>query len=805
MKRFTRSILFYPFLVLVLSTVTMTFFYFYLLEKEKSVYIDSTLKEARDDLYLLKNSIETYSLQKNPDQIQGEIQRIAVRSNVESIFIFCPKEKLHYSSRKSDIGKPFSALFSSTQIAHYREELHARKAPHIHLENSGYRIDATIPLNYLYLPNKGVVKTGSLIVRYDITYDIRQLTQQLQHEMLLFFSTMILIIVVLIFGFYRHFVTKFYHLAESTAQLAGTPVQKRMSKALVSIDDLLEQERQAVRRLAILSFIFEKNPDSIIVTTADKKIITVNESFERLFGMREAEVLGKKPEESFSSRLMPKEHYRQMWKTLLGQGVWTGEIIDRRQDGTALSLWQSLFTFEEPLSKARYFVGISRDISDEIDKREEIRRLAFSDLLTGLANRIQLMQTVAHFIAVYQRERVPFALLFIDLDDFKEINDTLGHECGDMLLRAFTLRLKKVLRTEDIAARFGGDEFVVLAPGIMNPVGAMEIACRITAVLEEPFSILDDSRRISASIGIALFPQDGENAEKLLSAADIAMYRSKEAGKNRCTLFEQTMQLQTMEKIQLRHELEHAITQNQLELYLQPKISATDRSIHRCEALIRWHHPTRGMVPPYLFIPIAEESHLIITLTQWIFKEVDRLQQRLVAAGFDAITIAVNISSRHFATMHLIDELRDNITPAYLAQGKIDIEVTESAVMDDIESATRQLEELHAVGMHVALDDFGTGHSSLAYLKHLPIDLIKIDKSFIDGICSDAADRAIVKNTINLAKSLKIKSVAEGVETAEQAELLTSMGVDFLQGYYFAKPMPFDAFLEILKEQHTKG
>ncbi|HHH72205.1 MAG TPA: PAS domain S-box protein, partial [Sulfuricurvum sp.] len=357
MKRFTRSILFYPFLVLVLSAVTMTFFYFYLLEKEKSVYIDSTLKEARDDLYLLKNSIETYSLQKDPHKIQGEIQRIAVRSNVESIFIFCPKETLHYSSRKNDIGKPFSALFSSTQIAHYREELHASKAPHIHLENSEYKIDATIPLNYLYLPDKGIVKTGSLIVRYDITYDIRQLTQQLQREMLLFFILLSLIMGLMIFGFYRHFVCKFYHLAETTEQLAGTSVPTRSQKALVGIDDLLEQEQRAVRRLAVLSFIFEKNPDSIIITTADKKIIAANKSFERLFGMREAEVLGKKPEESFSSHLMPKEHYRQMWETLFAQGVWKGEIIDRRSDGTALSLWQSLFTFEEPVSKARYFVG----------------------------------------------------------------------------------------------------------------------------------------------------------------------------------------------------------------------------------------------------------------------------------------------------------------------------------------------------------------------------------------------------------------------------------------------------------------
>ncbi|BAF70863.1 putative bifunctional diguanylate cyclase/phosphodiesterase [Nitratiruptor sp. SB155-2] len=792
MKKWLESIFIHPLLSLLLLAGSFWSIYFVTIDKIKTVTLEQELEHAKEDIFLLKSLLEEYSLQKKPRLIQRELVRFATKKHVQQIFLLCPNKVVRYANRRKWIGKRFEEAIDTQRAKHLLNEID-KKRYNVHIEDGRF-IEAVIPLHYLYNPNKRRIEKGVMIIVYDLLPLIEQRTYAIQKLFFTLFAIMALLLALLFFFLYRFFLLKYQELGklllptENTKCLFFTPINR-----------LIEAQKQAIERATVMKNVIQNSDDAVLITDHAKNIVDCNRAFEKMSGYTKEEIIGKKPEEFLKSGLQDSSFYQKMWKNILKKGEWSGEIVDKRKDGSLFYALQSIFAIKDPLTnKITHYAAITKDITELAKKQETIQKLAFYDPLTKLANRVSFLQTLDEFIALGKRESFPFALLFIDLDNFKEINDTLGHDTGDKLLQAFVKRLKSLLREEDIAARLGGDEFVVLAPGISSPSKALELACRLQNAFQQPLMVDDRPITVQMSIGIALFPQDAKNANELLKAADIAMYKAKEK-KNRCVLFQENMQQEALEKVTLKQELKKAIEKNELMLYLQPKISVRTKKVEGFEALIRWNHPTRGFIPPSKFIPLAEESALIIPLTEWIFQEVDRLLDQLQQNGIES-PIAINISARHFATDKLIEQITTNIKKEYIQKGLIELEVTESAVMEDINKAMHYLQKLHSFGIKVALDDFGTGHSSLQYLKKLPIDTIKIDKTFIDHIINDNKDQAIVESTIEMADKLGMDTVAEGVETKEQAQFLEKIGIDYIQGYYYAKPMPFEEMLEFLQK-----
>jgi diguanylate cyclase (GGDEF)-like protein len=426
--------------------------------------------------------------------------------------------------------------------------------------------------------------------------------------------------------------------------------------------------------------------------------------------------------------------------------------------------------------------------------------LAHHDGLTGLPNRLFLSERLQRELSYARRQNTQLALLFIDLDRFKNINDTLGHEVGDRLLCQVAQRLGARVRDCDTVARLGGDEFVILQTGVHSPPHAAKLAESVLQALAQPFQIADTESFVGGSIGIAVYPDDGQCAEDLLKHADIAMYRAKAAGRGRLVFFEDRMNLELRERSLLEQELHQAIARNQLSVQYQPRVRLKDGRWTGAEALVRWQHPELGWVSPARFIPLAEDSGLIDQIGLWVLRQVCSQLALWKAAGLAIGSVAVNVSGRQFRTTHLVDQVRDALAVSGLAPESLELEVTEGILIDDVGFVLAILNQLKQTGVSLALDDFGTGYSSMAYLKHLPFDVLKIDQSFVRDLDQDEASRRIVQAVIALAHALDKSVVAEGVETQYQADLLLAWGCEEVQGYYFARPMMAQAFEDTLRE-----
>jgi diguanylate cyclase len=429
----------------------------------------------------------------------------------------------------------------------------------------------------------------------------------------------------------------------------------------------------------------------------------------------------------------------------------------------------------------------------------QLRHLATHDALTGLPNRVLFEDRLAQAIAHADRDRQQCAVMVLDLDRFKLVNDSLGHRAGDELLNEVARRLSGIMRSVDTVARMGGDEFVLIVNSTSDQQDAVELAERAIAALAEPIRISAVDLHIASSIGIAFYPADGATAESLIAHADAAMYCAKQRGRNNVQCFEPSMDRVTRERVKLESELHEAIARQQFELYYQPKVDTATEYVHSAEALIRWRHPERGLIMPNDFIPMAEECGLIVAIGDWVMREACRQCKQWQREGLQPLRVAVNVTASQFRHGNLLGVIRSAVEDAGLDPRYLELEITESAVMTNPEESTAILEQLSRMGVLVSVDDFGTGYSSMSYLRRFPIDKLKIDRGFVKDLMTRADDVSIVRAIISLAHSLRLKVVAEGVETSEQLDSLKSMGCDQYQGFHFSAPLPAAAFGELMR------
>ncbi|RME32440.1 MAG: EAL domain-containing protein [Gammaproteobacteria bacterium] len=569
---------------------------------------------------------------------------------------------------------------------------------------------------------------------------------------------------------------------------------------------LIERKRVGdAQRLA--ADVIRYGRQGVMVTDPETRILEVNPAFTVVTGYQPAEVLGRTPR-IFKSGRHDKAFYRQMWQTLEREGVWQGEIWNRRKDGTVYPEWLAISAIHDAGGRVQNYVGVFTDLSALEQAERRIEDLAYVDTLTGLANRTRLQDHLQHALARARREAEGLALLFVDLDRFKAINDTLGHGVGDEVLREIGRRLTGSLREEDLAARLGGDEFVVLLPAgergeVMSQ--ARHVAEKLLDAIAAPLRAGEQEFHLSASIGIALFPDDADTAEDLLQYADATMYQAKRGEPGSYRFFSRSLNEGLQRRLVMERALRRAIERDELEVVYQPKVLLEDGVLSGAEALLRWHSTEFGEVSPMEFIPIAEESALILDLGFWVLEEVCRRKREWVRAGLckdiDGSHIAVNVAARQLQSPGFVEQAARILDRHGLEPGEIQLELTETGLMQRQETMRGTLEALKEAGFTLAIDDFGTGYSSLARLKHFPIDLIKIDRAFVRDIATDPNDAAIVRATLEMATALGIPVCAEGVEDEAQIAFLRRYGCRYAQGWYFGRPITAVGMEESLMER----
>jgi diguanylate cyclase (GGDEF)-like protein/PAS domain S-box-containing protein len=550
------------------------------------------------------------------------------------------------------------------------------------------------------------------------------------------------------------------------------------------------RERNADReRLRQAAAVFDCTREGVLVTDSQGLIVHVNRAFMEITGYQREEVLGQRPN-MFKSGHHPADFYQTMFATLNGAGEWSGEIWNRRKSGEIYPQWQTIRLIRDEQGQLSQYVAVFSDISAIKNSEHELTHLAHHDPLTDLPNRLLLTDRAGQAVASAQVHKRGCALLMIDLDHFKLINDSLGHSVGDQLLKAIAARLNALFEPGITLARLSGDEFAVLAEDCPQPGHAAVLAQRVIDGLKEPFQIDGRALFINASIGISLFPSDALSAEQLLRNADSALFKAKSAGRDGYALYTEELTAHAQQRVEIAFQLRQALEQQQLRVYYQPVHDLKTRRLIGVEALVRWEHPQRGLVSPAEFIPIAERTGLIAEIDAWIMHQACQQMCQWQAAGVMLSFVAVNVSSRLFARRELYQQVAQVLHDTGLDPAYLELEVTESAVMEDPEVALEQMHRLRELGVRLAIDDFGTGYSSLLRLKRLPVQKLKIDQGFVAGLPGDEDDVAIVRVIIALAQSMGLQVHAEGIEQVEQASFLLEHDCDLGQGYWFGRPVP---------------
>jgi diguanylate cyclase (GGDEF)-like protein/PAS domain S-box-containing protein len=587
-------------------------------------------------------------------------------------------------------------------------------------------------------------------------------------------------------------VTELNNMAQGINAMAAQLQKESMS---------LHRQIEEATRIAATAF---ESQESLIITDAQGLILRVNKAFTESTGYTSEEIVGKKPRRLLDSGRHPPEFYRAMWETIHSTGYWHGEIWDKRKNGEIYPKLLSITAVKGGDGAITHYVGSHIDITERKAAEEEIQYLAFYDPLTRLPNRRLLQDRIRQALVSSARSGLEGALLFIDLDNFKNLNDTLGHDIGDMLLQQVGQRLGKCIREGDTVARLGGDEFVVMLLSLgKQPIDAAAqvevVGEKILAALSQLYQLGPHAYRCSASIGATLFNDNQQAAEELMKQADIAMYQAKKAGRNTLRFFDRRMQENISSRVLLEGELQKALAKHQFHLHYQIQVDSAFRP-RGAEALIRWRHPERGLVLPAQFIPLAEETGLILTIGQWVLETAcAQLRVWQQDALTRDLTLSVNVSAKQFRQADFVSHVKTAVKHHAINPALIKLELTEGMLLENIEDTIAKMNSLNAIGVKLSLDDFGTGYSSLQYLKRLPLDQLKIDQSFVRDITFDRSDVAIVRTIVAMARSLGIAVIAEGVETEQQRQLLLQNGCSHYQGLLFGDAVPIGRFMTLLK------
>jgi diguanylate cyclase (GGDEF)-like protein/PAS domain S-box-containing protein len=560
----------------------------------------------------------------------------------------------------------------------------------------------------------------------------------------------------------------------------------------VLVDKQLRMAHQvAEEKLRLAERAFQNTAEGITVTDVKGDIVSTNPAFEAITGYSYKEVAGENP------RILKSGHheasfYNEMWDTLLKTGHWRGEIWNRRKNGDVYPQWLTISAVRDSNGEITHYVGVFTDISQIKEAQDQINFLAHHDALTHLPNRALFRERFDHALMHARRENNAIALLFLDLDRFKTVNDTLGHPVGDQVLLEVSKRMSHTIRASDTLARLGGDEFVLLLEEETDAQHAAVVANKLIELFSRPMVIGEHELVVTASIGITLFPNDGDDPDMLIRHADRAMYEAKQEGRNTYRFFTQALTEGALERLMMENDLRRAISRDELTLHYQPIVSLATQQLQGIEALVRWQHPEKGLIAPGLFIELAEEIGIISEIGQWVLRAACAQLANWDRKGFMVPRISVNLSVQQIDREGLITLVSQELKNSDLSPARLELEVTESMLIRNPELSRTVLTELRTIGVKFAIDDFGTGYSSLAYLKLLPLDRLKIDRSFVRDIGQDANDEAIVRAIIAMSNSLGLESVAEGVENQLQAQFLQQAGSDLAQGYLYSRPLPAD-------------
>lgn len=599
------------------------------------------------------------------------------------------------------------------------------------------------------------------------------------------------------FGVWQHRTKNGQELA---VELLSQPMLYHGQPArLVMAHDVSERLRQEAR-LRLSATAFENSHEAILITDRAGRIQTCNSAFSRITGYALAEIEGQNPRILASGRHDPG-FYRDLWSKLRAQGFWQGEIWNRKKNGELFAEWQTIVAVHDSDGATQHYLSIFSDITERKQNEERIRFLAHYDPLTELPNRRLLMERLGRALSRARHEHHRVAVMFIDLDRFKEVNDSLGHAVGDRLLCTMAQRITSSVRGSDTVARLGGDEFVVMLTDLEPGEKAVVVAQKLLDTLATPVNLDGRDFQLSASIGISFYPDDGDDADALLRNADAAMYRAKGEGRNAFRIYTRELTEKALAALSLEQELRRALDLGELELHYQGQFDLDTGLLVGAEALVRWRHPQRGLILPGQFIAIAEERGLIAALGARTLELACRQLRAWLDAGLTPVPVSVNLSALQLRETGLVEKIRACLERYAIASRWLQLELTESAVMHDLATSTAILRELTELGLRLAIDDFGTGYSSLAYLRRLPLHCLKIDRSFIAELNESADAAAITKTVITMARSLQLTALAEGVETPEQRRTLHQMGCTQVQGYLLARPETAGTFARRLRTE----
>ncbi len=550
---------------------------------------------------------------------------------------------------------------------------------------------------------------------------------------------------------------------------------------------------------SLLKKIFENVSEGIMITDKHKKIEMVNPAFEFVTGYKRDEVIGKTPA-VLQSGVHELSFYLTMWEKIRQEGIWQGEIWNRRKTGDVYPEWLTIVSITNDVGEITNYCGIFTDLSERKIVENELEKRLLTDSLTDVSNRFAYIERMDNLLESSSTisHSVQHAVYFLDLDRFKQINDTLGHAVGDTILVEAAKRIQTLLKNKDIIARYGGDEFIVTLTNVKNVREAAKFAEQIIGIIEQPMNINGQDVFISTSIGISMYPADGVTSEQLITCSDKAMTYSKKNGLNSYSFYFDELQTDSQRVLLLDSELRRAIENREFELHFQPKITVENEHIQGLEALVRWNNERLGFVSPAEFIPYAEETGLIIPLSEVIIEMACEAAIKLQQFG-RKIPIAINISSIHFKQQNFLESIQTILERYNTSANNFEIEVTERTVMNSASETVSKLVRLKQLGFKISIDDFGTGYSSLSYLVRFPLDCLKIDRSFIQHISSLDEKQAVVDAIIQMSHRLKMKVVAEGVEQAQQVDILRKMNCDIIQGYYYSKPLPLPELLEYIE------